>query len=105
MEPSTGFDTGLALVLALGLGVLMAGAAYFWRHLLPQADALPLWKFLRRSGVTRTVVEDSQGTARVVDAEQRCALCANAVDCDKRLAAGQMPPEHCPNQQFLARNS
>ena len=104
MDTSTGFEIALVLVTVLVLGALTFSAAYRSRHRLPPPDALPLLRFLRRRGVTQTALEDHLGTASVVDAERRCALCGSGADCHRRVAEGKAPPEHCPNTHFLARN-
>lgn len=76
----------------------LLGAAYWWRDLLRGMSALPMWTFLQKRDCGRTDLEAKAGTARVRNAELRCAMCAGRDDCATRIALGEPPLEHCPNK-------
>ncbi|HVL36039.1 MAG TPA: hypothetical protein VM489_10255 [Burkholderiales bacterium] len=91
----------ISLDLAVFLAVLAAfvlALAWFvalpeWRR-LQASQSLELWRFLRRA----------PGDER--DAELRCAACAAAPECARRLAAGETTPvEHCPNAELFRRGA
>lgn len=93
------WNSVVALMLAAALGGLLLGVALIWRRFLREAPSLPVWRFVRRIGLTRGDAEEAAGAQALKDAELRCALCAGRPQCVKRLAAGGrgVPLEHCPN--------
>lgn len=89
-------------IAAVLVGVLIA-VALTWRRLMDRSAKLPLWRFIRRSGVERAAVEDDLGTRAVREAELRCGVCASQEECEHRLRSTDgAPVPHCPNAALFS---
>lgn len=93
------------LVVALGamIGVLLIVVAVVWRRMVRENPGLPIWRFLRRSGITRDDAANAVSARTAMQAELRCAVCGGKTQCLQRLAAGDIaaPLAHCPNARFF----
>ena len=94
-------DGNEVLVAALGAvcAVVLVVVALAWRRMIARAPELPIWRFLRRAGITRDDAADTLSAQAVMQAELGCTVCGNRESCRARLAAGgdAVPPANCPN--------
>ena len=93
----------LTIALVATSGVLVLGTAIAWRRMIRQNPGLPIWRFLRREGITRDDAANAISARTAMQAELRCAVCGGKTQCLQRLAAGDAaaPPAHCPNVRFF----
>ena len=94
-------DTSEMIVAALGavVAVVLVVIAFRWRKMIAAGPGLPLWRFLRREGITRDDAADNISAKTMMRAELGCAVCGSRQECHARLAAGgdAVPPANCPN--------
>jgi hypothetical protein len=97
------FDwTALALVSAAVIAwAMLLMAVFAWREALAERMRLPLWRFVRRSGIGRQEALDTAGKGAALHAELKCALCSGKARCCGHLGAGAQPTGSCPNRAFL----
>jgi hypothetical protein len=92
-------------VVALGaiLGVLLIAIAVLWRRMIVKNPGLPMWRFLRREGITRADAANTVSGKTVKQAELSCSVCGSREECLARLAAGNatLPPANCSNARLF----
>jgi uncharacterized ferredoxin-like protein len=94
-------DTNEMIVAALVVAgaIVLVVIALRWRSMIAEGPGLPLWRFLRREGITRDDAADNISAKTMMRAELGCAVCGSREECRARLAAGNdaVPPANCPN--------
>jgi hypothetical protein len=91
----------LVLLAATGWGALLI-VAIACRCAISERVGLPMWRFLRRSGIWRSEAAVATGVLPILRAELRCALCAERPRClDQDHDRFSAPPAHCPNARLL----
>lgn len=92
----------VAVLVVVGAIVLVV-IALRWRGMIAEGPGLPLWRFLRREGITRDDAADNISAKTMMRAELGCAVCGSRAECRARLAAGgdAVPPANCPNAPLL----
>ena len=83
--------------------VLLLATAITWRRMARENPGLPIWRFLRREGITRDDAADTLSGKAVMQAELSCAVCSSREECRARLAVrgAALAPANCPNARLF----
>ncbi len=93
----------LVVALVATSAVLLLATAIAWRRMLRENPGLPIWRFLRREGITRDDAADTLSGKALMQAHLSCTVCDSREECRARLAArsAAVPPANCPNVRFF----
>lgn len=93
----------LVVALVATSGVLLLATAVAWRRMVTENPGLPIWRFLRREGISRDDAADTLSGKAVMQAELSCAVCGSREECRARLAVrgAAVPPANCPNARLF----
>jgi hypothetical protein len=98
-------DTSELVVTAIvaALGAVLLVIALRWRRMIAEGPGLPLWRFLRREGITRDDAADAVSAKAVKQAELACSVCGSRQECRGQLLTGKtaVPPANCPNRRLF----
>lgn len=96
------WNEALVVALVATSGVLLLATVIAWQRLISGSPSLPIWRFLRRQGITRDDTAHTLSGKAVMQAELSCTLCGSRRQCLERLDAGAAAPlAYCPNARLF----